>query len=230
METWTIGHPVVPENQRTVAILTHAIPKAPHPASQNFLDRWVLARLNQIVPPVTRSLENSDSLTAAIDLRVFSMTSPTGTSAAAAGVSGRANSIWTRMRPTPPYIMYWSSFPPTGAFYSLCDRGDLSKSGALDLPTSLRKHPPYLMAACGRGGFGSDGADGASRQVASLGLAARNGAGLKVRQPLSQPWPMPPADDLAPRAGRDHYRRAECETVRICRASQPACQLPAAAR
>ena len=37
-------------------------PEGPTPSSGNLLDRWVLARLNQIIPLVTEALENSDSL------------------------------------------------------------------------------------------------------------------------------------------------------------------------
>lgn len=46
-------------------------PEGETPASSNLLDRWVLARINQLVERVTASLEQSDFATAAWSINVF---------------------------------------------------------------------------------------------------------------------------------------------------------------
>ena len=48
-----------------------AVPEGPTPHSDNLLDRWILARLNQVVTRVTETLENSDTLSATIALEAL---------------------------------------------------------------------------------------------------------------------------------------------------------------
>lgn len=48
-----------------------AFPEGPTPQSSNLLDRWILARLNQVLEQVTEALKNSDTLTATQSLEAL---------------------------------------------------------------------------------------------------------------------------------------------------------------
>ncbi|MBM3190836.1 MAG: class I tRNA ligase family protein, partial [Chloroflexi bacterium] len=48
-----------------------AVPEGPTPQSDNLLDRWILARINQLVGSCTTALNNSDSCTAVQEVEAF---------------------------------------------------------------------------------------------------------------------------------------------------------------
>jgi isoleucyl-tRNA synthetase len=166
-----------------------AYPEGDTPKSDNMLDSWILARLNQIVPLVTEALENSDSYAA--------------TTAIAAFLDDLTNWYVRRSR-----RRFWKSehdadkntayatlyhvlvkfikilapltpFAPEAIYQNLVRS---VRSGAYE-SVHHTAWPIYDETAIDVKLL--DQMD-LSRQVASLGLAARNSAGLKVRQPLAK--------------------------------------------
>ncbi len=164
-------------------------PEGPTPSCSSLLDRWILARLNQIIPSVTEALENSDSYTATSHISAF--------------LDDLTNWYIRRSR-----RRFWKSeqdldkreaytvlyhvlvkfsrllapFIPfvTEAMYQNLVRSAVPQAyesvhhtaWPIYDPTTIDQELLDQMAL--------------SRQVASLGLAARNTAGLKVRQPLAR--------------------------------------------
>ena len=166
-----------------------AIPEGPTPDSHNLLDRWVLARLNQIVPLVTEALENSDSLTAADDLagflddltnwyirrsrrRFWKSEHDRDKSEAYATLHHVLVKFSRLLAPFTPFV--------TEAIYQNLVRSVHPEAYESVHHTAWPLFDPSVID--------QDLLDemDVARQVASLGLAARNGAGLKVRQPLSR--------------------------------------------
>ena len=164
-------------------------PEGATPQSENLLDRWVLARLNQIIPQVSESLENSDPLTATAAINAF--------------LDDLSNWYVRRSR-----RRYWKSeldadkntayatlyhvlvkfarllapFTPfvTEAMYQNLVRSVYPQAYESVHHTAF---PKFDAAAVDQDLLEQMGL---ARQVASLGLGARNSAGLKVRQPLAQ--------------------------------------------
>jgi isoleucyl-tRNA synthetase len=164
-------------------------PEGPTPKTENLLDRWVLARLNQVVARVTEALEESDPLSATVAIesflddltnwyvrrsrrRFWKSEHDADKNSAYATLYHLLVKLARLLAPFTPFVtetMYQNlvrSVCP-GAFESIHHTGwpqaDLTvvDEGALD-----------QMAL--------------ARQIASLGLGARNAAGLKVRQPLAR--------------------------------------------
>ncbi len=164
-------------------------PEGPTPHSENLLDRWVLARLNQVIPLVSEALANSDSNTATgyiaaflDDLtnwhirrsrRRFWKSEHDGDKNAAYATLYHVMVKFARLlAPFIPFV--------TEAIYQ-----NLVRSVYPDAFESVH-HTAWPAADF-------DAVDpelleqmDVARQVASLGLAARNSAGLKVRQPLAR--------------------------------------------
>jgi len=166
-----------------------AYPEGPTPKSENLLDRWVLARLNQTVSQVTAAIESSDPLGAALahealmdDLtnwyvrrsrrRFWKSEQDADKSTAYATLYHVMVKLARLLAPFIPFIteaMYQNLVVAvrSEAYNSVhhtswphCDET------AIDEPLLEQ------MAL--------------ARQVASLGLSARNSASLKVRQPLAK--------------------------------------------
>ena len=164
-------------------------PEGPTPSSHNLLDRWILARLNQIIPPVSEALENSDSLTATLHLGAFldDMTNWY--------IRRSRRRFWksehdqdkneayaTLYHVLLKYARLLAPFIPfvTEAIYQNLTRSIREQAYESIHHTAWLVHDPAAID--------QDLLDQmeVARQVASLGLAARNSAGLKVRQPLAR--------------------------------------------
>ena len=164
-------------------------PEGPTPASSSLLDRWVLARLNQIIPPVTEALENSDSYSATGHIaaflddltnwyirrsrRRFWKSEQDQDKREAYAVLYHVIVKFTRLlAPFIPFV--------TEAVYQNLVRSVAPQAYESVHHTAWPVSDPSVMD--------QEMLDqmALSRQVASMGLAARNSAGLKVRQPLAR--------------------------------------------
>ena len=166
-----------------------AVPEGPTPHSDNLLDRWILARLNQVVTRVTETLENSDTLSATIALEAL--------------LDDLTNWYVRRSR-----RRYWKSEHDAdkdvayATLYHVMVK--LSRLLAPFIPFMTEAMYQNLVRSVQPQAYESvhhtawPQADPAvqdeslleqmalARAIASLGLSARNAAGLKVRQPLSR--------------------------------------------
>jgi isoleucyl-tRNA synthetase len=166
-----------------------AVPEGTAPASDNLLDRWILARINQTAQAVTRTLENTDHYGATVavealldDLsnwyvrrsrrRYWKSEADADKNAAYATLYHVLVKLIRLLAPFTPFVtetMYQNlvrSVQPQAYLsvhhtaYPTCEADTLDES--LLSQMSL------------------------ARQVASLGLGARNNAAIKVRQPLGR--------------------------------------------
>jgi len=173
----------------SVSDFNPAHPEGATPISDNLLDRWMLARLNQIIPIVTTALENSDSFSATIEIstllddltnwyvrrsrRRFWKSEHDADKGAAYATMYHVMVKFTRLlAPFTPFVgeviyqnLVRSIFPKAyeSVHHTAWPEGD---------PTAVEQDLIDQMEL--------------ARQVASLGLSARNSAGLKVRQPLAK--------------------------------------------
>ncbi len=170
-------------------------PEGPTPLSKNLLDHWILARLNQIIPPTTDALSNSDLLTASLNLAAFlddltnwyirrsrrrfwKSEKDSDKNAAYATLYHVILKFARLLAPITPFV--------TEAMYQNLVRADIPHS-----PDSLQPYESIHHTKWPKSDPAVLDAElldqmEIARQVASLGLAARNSAGLKVRQPLSR--------------------------------------------
>jgi len=173
-----------------------AVPEGVTPQSSNLLDRWVLARINQVIPRVVDALENSDPLSATVVVEAF--------------LDDLTNWYVRRSR-----RRFWKSehdADKNSAYATLYHvLVKLAKTLAPFTPFVAESiYQNLVREAAGEGGpvfpqahesvhhTAWPQADPSvvdeslleqmalARQIASLGLSARNGAGLKVRQPLAK--------------------------------------------
>jgi len=166
-----------------------AQPEGPTPDSDNLLDRWALARLNQVVERVTSAIEDSDPLSASLTLEAL--------------LDDLSNWYVRRSR-----RRFWKSEldrDKNSAYATLYHiMVKLTKVLAPFIPFMTEVMYQNLVQAVRPEAHTSvhhtawPGADmtcvddtmleqmALARQVASLGLSARNTAGLKVRQPLAR--------------------------------------------
>jgi isoleucyl-tRNA synthetase len=164
-------------------------PEGPTPPSDNLLDRWILARLNQVVESVTEALEASDTLSATLALEAL--------------LDDLSNWYVRRSR-----RRYWKSEHDAdkdvayATLYHVMVK--LARLLAPFIPFVTEAMYQNLVCSVRPQAYESihhtawPQADLAAldeslmegmalaRAVASLGLSARNAAGLKVRQPLSR--------------------------------------------
>ncbi len=164
-------------------------PEGPTPHSANLLDRWVLARLNQIIPIVTDALENSDALSATDALggflddltnwyirrsrrRFWKSEHDSDKNEAYAALYHVLVKFARLLAPFTPFV--------TEAIYQNLVRSVYPQAYGSVHHTAWPVNDPAVVDQELLEGMGL------ARQVASLGLAARNSAGLKVRQPLSK--------------------------------------------
>jgi isoleucyl-tRNA synthetase len=164
-------------------------PEGVTPSSENLLDRWILARLNQVVPIVTKKIEDSDPLSATIAMesllddltnwfvrrsrrRFWKSEHDADKHSAYATLYHVLVKFTKLLAPFIPFvteIMYQNLvrtvYPQAYQSIHHCSWPTADNSAVED---SLLEQ----MAL--------------ARQIASLGLSARNSAGLKVRQPLAK--------------------------------------------
>ncbi len=164
-------------------------PEGPTPHSNNLLDQWILARLNQILPILTKVLKNSDSMSATFELNSF--------------LDDLSNWYVRRSR-----RRFWKSehdADKSSAYATLYHV--LVKLSRILSPFTpfvtevmyqnlVRRIYPNAHESIHQTLWPQDEASVVNRnlleqmelvrQIASLGLSARNSAGLKVRQPLNK--------------------------------------------
>jgi isoleucyl-tRNA synthetase len=170
-------------------VATPACPEGTTPSSDNLLDRWVLARLNQVITAVTRALEQSDPLGATGELEIFldDLTNwyirrsrrrfwksehDADKNAAYATLYHCLLKLLRTMAPFTPFI--------TESMYQNLVRGVQPNAYSSVHLTAWPTVDFTFVQVAGLEGMNL------ARQVCSLGLAARNAAGIKVRQPLSK--------------------------------------------
>jgi isoleucyl-tRNA synthetase len=164
-------------------------PEGSTPDSENLLDRWILGRINQIIPLVTNALENSDPLAATIALegmlddltnwyvrrsrrRFWKSEHDTDKNTAYATLYHVLIKFSCLLAPFVPFV--------TEAMYQ-----NLVRSVYPDAHESIH-HTSWPIADQQVVDERLLEQMALARQVASLGLSARNSAGLKVRQPLAK--------------------------------------------
>ena len=179
----------MPAGAETLHAFDPAYPEGAAPHSENLLDRWVLSRLNQVVGSVTASLEDSDVFDATLTVEAFldDLTNwyvrrsrrrfwksehDADKNTAYATLYHVLVKLARLLAPFTPFVteaiyqnLVRSAFPQS--YESVHHTGwPQADTKAID---------PSLLEQMGL-----------ARQIASLGLSARNGAGLKVRQPLAK--------------------------------------------
>jgi isoleucyl-tRNA synthetase len=164
-------------------------PEGDTPQSENLLDRWILARLNNIIPRITDVLKNSDSMSATIELnnflddlsnwyvrrsrrRFWKSEHDTDKNSAYATLYHILVKLIRILAPFTPFV--------TEAMYQNLIRS-VHKNARESVHQTL-----WLQADHTAVDNSLLEQMGLVRQIAGLGLSARNGAGLKVRQPLNK--------------------------------------------
>ncbi len=178
LDEWTPDGPFDPDH-----------PEGSTPQSESILDRWVLARLNDVTGRVTESLANSDAYSATMavegfldDLtnwyvrrsrrRFWKSEHDADKNAAYATLYHVLVKLAGLLAPFTPFV--------TEVMYQNLVRG--VRSGAYDSVHHCR-WPEVDAAALDEG---ITGQMTLARTVASLGLGARSSANIKVRQPLAK--------------------------------------------
>ncbi len=166
-----------------------AYPEGATPSSNNLLDRWILARLNQVVGRVTRALEESDPLNATLalealldDLSNWYVRRSRRRFWKSEHDADKNTAYATLYHVMVKYIRLLAPFIPfmTEAMYQ-----NLVRSVRPNAYESIH-HTAWPQADEAVIDDSLLEQMELARQVASLGLSARNAAGLKVRQPLAR--------------------------------------------
>jgi isoleucyl-tRNA synthetase len=166
-----------------------AFPEGPTPRSDNLLDRWMISRLNQVVARVTKALEESDPLDSALalealldDLSNWYVRRSRRRFWKSEQDEDKNNAYATLYHVMVKFIRILAPFIPfvTETIYQnlVCSvRPDAYQSvhhtAWPQVDETVIDHTLLDQMAL-------------ARQIASLGLSARNTAGLKVRQPLAK--------------------------------------------
>jgi isoleucyl-tRNA synthetase len=168
---------------------TPGTPEGPTPESDNPLDQWILARLNQVVARVTENFENSDAYTATLTFESL--------------MDDLSNWFVRRSR-----RRYWKSEQDNdkNTAYATLWHVLVKMSRTLAPVIPFVTEVMYQNLVCGVfpeayesvhhtdwSAADTDAIDenlicqmSLARRIASLGLSARGNAGLKVRQPLAK--------------------------------------------
>jgi len=157
--------------------------------SDNLLDRWILARLNEVIEAVTPALENSDMYSATLavsafldDLSNWYVRRSRRRFWKSEADADKNNAYATLYRVLTTLARLLAPFTPFVAetiYQNLVHSVDEAAPESVhhtDWPQSdpAFSDPALLQEMA------------LARQVASLGLSARNNAGMKVRQPLAK--------------------------------------------
>jgi isoleucyl-tRNA synthetase len=166
-----------------------AFPEGPTPSSGSLLDRWILARLNRCVEEVTDSIEASDPLDATISLEAL-MDDLTNWY-----VRRSRRRFWKSEHDNDKNDAYATLYhvvvklarllAPFIPFMTESMYQNLVRSV---YPQAYESIHHTAWPSADKAAFDDDllVQMALARQIASLGLSARNTAGLKVRQPLSK--------------------------------------------
>jgi isoleucyl-tRNA synthetase len=165
------------------------VPEGSTPSSENFLDNWILGRLNQVVKTVTDALIASDPLTAtlAVDELLDDLTNWY--------VRRSRRRFWKSEHDTDKNAAYATLYhvlvklakllAPFTPFVTEVMYQNLVRSCYPEAYLSVH-HTAWPQADLGTVDEKLLEEMTLARQVSSLGLSARNTAGLKVRQPLAR--------------------------------------------
>lgn len=166
-----------------------AIPEGPTPESENLLDRWVLAGVNQVVEAVTGNLENSDPLGATLVVEAF-LDDLTNWY-----VRRSRRRFWKSEHDADKNSAYSTLYhvlvklvktlAPFTPFVSEAIYQNLVRSAWTEAHASIH-HCHWPQADLSVIDQTSLEEMNLARQISSLGLSARNTAGIKVRQPLNK--------------------------------------------
>ena len=178
LDGWTPAGPFDPD-----------YPEGPTPASSSVLDHWVLARINQLVERVTGSLEESDIMSAANAIGVFidDLTNWYVRRSRRRFWKSEHDSDKNEAYATLYHVLVkltrllapFAPFATESMYQNLvrCPQRDAHESVH---HTRWPKHDAQAVDAALLNEMAL------AQQVASLGLAARSSANLKVRQPLAK--------------------------------------------
>ena len=166
-----------------------AYPEGPTPQSDNLLDRWVLARLNQVVGRVVETLEDSDIYGASLATESF-LDDLTNWY-----VRRSRRRFWKSEHDADKNTAYATLYhvlvklakllAPFTPFVTETMYQNLVRSAYADAYESVHHTawPEFDQTSINQSLIDQMAL---ARQIASLGLSARNSAGLKVRQPLAK--------------------------------------------
>ncbi len=178
-----------------------AFPEGPTPHSSNLLDRWILARLNKVTERVTGCLDGSDfpGATQAINELIDDLTNwfvrrsrrrfwkseaDEDKSAAYATLYHVLVKLIRLLAPMVPFVteVMYQNLVRGGTDH----RGAIAQSGAQSGPYESVHHTTWPV--CDQSAIDEVLIEqmGLTRHIASLGLSARSGNNLKVRQPLAK--------------------------------------------
>ncbi|HEC34719.1 MAG TPA: isoleucine--tRNA ligase, partial [Chloroflexi bacterium] len=169
--------------------IQHPVSSIQHPVSSIQLDRWILARLNQVVAQVTDRLENYDAYGATLavepfldDLtnwyvrrsrrRFWKSEQDADKNAAYATLYQVLTTLCRLLAPFTPFV--------TETMYQ-----NLVRSVDTDVPESVH-HTDWPVADEAAVDADLLARMALARQVVALGHSARNSAGIKLRQPLAR--------------------------------------------
>ena len=164
-------------------------PEGPTPQSENLLDRWILSRLNQIIPRVTEVLENSDPLNATLAIEGFLDDLSNWY------VRRSRRRFWKSEHDQDKNTAYATLYHLLVKFVRLLAPfvPFVAETIYQNLVCSVQPQAYKSVHHTAWPVFDSQVIDESlleemalARQVASLGLSARNAVGIKVRQPLSR--------------------------------------------
>ena len=159
------------------------------PQSDNLLDRWILSRINQIIPLVNEALENSDPLGATTTIEAF-LDDLTNWY-----VRRSRRRFWKSEHDDDKQTAYSTLYHVMVKFIQLL--APFVPFVTEEIYQNLvRSAYPAAYESVHHTYFPTEDASvvdtelltqmSLARQVASLGLSARNSAGIKVRQPLAK--------------------------------------------
>jgi len=164
-------------------------PEGSSPKSDNQLDHWIVARVNQIIPTVSNALENSDPNSATIELEAFLDDLSNWY------VRRSRRRFWKSEHDQDKNTAYATLYhvlvkftrilAPFLPFITEAIYQNLVRSVYSEACESVH-HTAWPQADYSRIDLNLLNQMSLARQIASLGLSARNSAGLKVRQPLAK--------------------------------------------
>jgi isoleucyl-tRNA synthetase len=164
-------------------------PEGPTPQSENLLDRWILSRLNQIIPRVTEALENSDPLNATLAIEGFLDDLSNWY------VRRSRRRFWKSEHDLDKNTAYTTLYHLMVKFVRLLAPfvPFVAETIYQNLVCSVQPQAYKSVHHTAWPIYDPQVIDESlldemalARQIASLGLSARNSVGIKVRQPLSR--------------------------------------------
>ncbi|MGB7116335.1 MAG: DUF5915 domain-containing protein, partial [Anaerolineales bacterium] len=164
-------------------------PEGPSPKSDNLLDNWIVARVNQIVPTISNALSNSDPNSATFELEAFLDDLSNWY------VRRSRRRFWKSEHDQDKNTAYATLYhvlvkftrilAPFLPFITEAIYQNMVRSVYLEARASVH-HTAWPQADQTRIDQHLLHQMSLARQIASLGLSARNSTGLKVRQPLAK--------------------------------------------